>query len=119
LLASLKVLDANGTTLSGRPVITGCPQGTFLLVSAGHLTYGRSDDVRVTVSTAGTVELDTAPVGDVIAPTAAASSTISLFQEDGIALKAAMDLDWHIGGGTVGFPEQNAAVVALTGATFA
>jgi len=73
-LAMLKVLDADGRTLGGLPIISGAPSGTFLLLDASSLSYAVDDAARVRVSTSGTVEMSDAPTGNTITPTAATNS---------------------------------------------
>jgi hypothetical protein len=115
-LATLKILDYAGT-LAGRPVVTDAPSGTFMLVAADFLSYSVGDNVSISVSTAGSIEMDDAPAGDVVTPTAATSHIVHLFQEDALALRATLDVNWSIGGPS----DSNGAfaVVALTGASYA
>jgi hypothetical protein len=118
-LASLGILGASGTTLAGRPIVTDCPSGTFLLIAADFLSYARSDEVTVAVSTAGTVEMDSAPSGDSVTPAAASSNFVSLFASDAIALRAVLNVDWALSGPEDGSPSGKYAAVALTGTSYA
>ena len=117
LLARLKIIDANGTTLCGRPIVTDCPSGVFLLLATDHLFYARGDDMKVTADSESMIELDDTPTGDAVTPTAASATMISLFQEDAIAVKAVLHLDWSLGGPT----DSNGsfAAVRLTSASYA
>jgi hypothetical protein len=119
LLATLKVLDQNGTTLAGRPVVSDAPSGTFLLVAGDFLSYARDDQVGISVSTSGTIEMDSAPSGSTPTPTAMANSTISLFQSDAVAVKAVLTVDWAVSGPEDGSPSGRYAAIALTGTTYA
>jgi hypothetical protein len=117
LLASLKVLDANGTTLAGRPVVSDAPSGTFLLVATDFLGYATDDQIAIARSTSGTIELDSAPTGDLATPTAASASMVSLFQADAVAVRASLNVDWTL----VGPDDSDGqyAAVRLTGASYA
>lgn len=117
LLAALKVLDANGTTLAGRPVVTDAPSGTFLLVSGDCLFYAMDDQASISVVDDGVVEMSDAPTGDAVTPVAAANSKISLFQDDAVALRATLRVDWSVTGPSDS--SGNFGVVKLTGATYA
>jgi hypothetical protein len=117
LLATLKVLDQNGVTLASRPIVSDAPTSTFLLVATDHLSYALDDQIAISTSTAGSIEMDSAPAGDIVTPTAASQNTISLFQTDCIALRAVLSVDWVLSG-----PDSSRgsfAAVRLTGASYA
>ena len=116
-LAMLKVLDADGRTLGGLPIISGAPSGTFLLLDASSLSYAVDDAARVRVSTSGTVEMSDAPTGNTITPTAATNSIISLFQDECTAFLASISSDWALDDAHAD-SSGNPACIQLTGATW-
>jgi len=119
LLATLKVLDANGTTLAGRPVISDAPSGTFLLVDGASLFYAVADDfAEIRASTSAMIEMSDTPTGDMVTPTAASQSRISLFQDDAIALRASLAASWGLADANA-TSSGNPAVIQLTGASYA
>ena len=85
----------NGDTLAGRPIVSDPPSGTFLLVAAAFLNYARDDAVSIATSSAGTIEMDSVPSGDITVPTAMSHSVISLFSSDSAAVKATLDVSWR------------------------
>jgi len=119
LLAALKVLDSNVTTLAGLPIVTNAPSGSFLLVDSASLYYAVGDGfVELSSSTSAMIEMATDPTGHTLVPTAASKQFISLFQEHAISFKASLASSWALDtahGDTSGNP----AVIQLTGATYA
>jgi hypothetical protein len=96
--------------------VTDAPSGTFLLVATDFLSYARSDDIRLAASTAGMIEMDTAPTGDIVTQTSASQSKIALFQNDAVALRAVLNIDWALDGPSDS--SGNFACVRLTGASW-
>jgi hypothetical protein len=117
LLCVLKIVDTNGTTLAGLPIVSNAPAGSLLLIAVDYVSHARADDVRLAASKAGTIEMDDTPTGDAVTPAAATSHIVNLFQEDALALRAVLDINWSVAGPSDS--NGNFAVVALTGSTFA
>jgi hypothetical protein len=115
-LAMMKILDPSGT-LAGRPVVADAPSGVFVLLAADFLNVARDDDVTLATTTEGTIELDSSPSGDAVSPAAATNRIVSTFQEEAVALRAAMNVDWSVSGPSDS--NGNFACVALTGSSFA
>jgi hypothetical protein len=119
LVSATKVIDGGGATLAGRPVVSDAPTGTFLLVDVDSLTFAMDEDVSISVSTAGAVEMSDSPSGDTITPTSAAgsSSIVSLFQASAVAFLANLASDWRLDDAHAD-SAGNPACIALTGATW-
>jgi hypothetical protein len=105
----MKISDADGG-LAGLPVVvSNAAAGSVLLVDASRIAVGVDDAVELTVSRDATIELSDSPTGS--------GTFTSLFQKNLVALRAEMHVNWSVFG-----PEDSngqAAVVALTGATYA
>ena len=117
-LSSLNVLDASRTTLAGLPIVNNCPSGTFMLLNPSYLSYATGDGAAVALSNAAMIELDSAPSGDALTPTAATANRISLFQSDAVAVKALLDVSWQLSGPTDS-SGNFASCVKLTGSSYA
>ena len=117
LLSMLKVLDQNGRTLAGLPVVGYAPTGTFLLVDASSLSYAIDEDVDINVSTAGAIEMSDAPTGNTITPVAATSTLVSLFQDNAVAFLANLSSGWALDDAHAD-SSGNPACIRLTGASW-
>jgi len=118
-LATLKILDTSGEKLAGLSIVKDAPSSTFLLVDGASLFYATNDGfAELSASTQSLVEMDSAPVGNVLVPTSATLQKISLFQSHATALKASLPSSWTLDTAHAD-TSGNPAVIALTGASYA
>jgi HK97 family phage prohead protease len=87
-------ITMNGGTLSGLPVIVSeyVPAGVVALVNASDIYLADEGDIDVDMSTEASLEMDTAPTGDSITPTAA--ELVSLWQTNSVGFRAERTVNW-------------------------
>lgn len=108
-------IGARGGMLAGLPAIVSkaCPLdtsgGTLALVDAAGICLV-DEGAEISVSTQATVEMDSAPTGDTLAPAAMTKQFVSLFQTDSTALIVVQHINWHLA--------RPQGVVLVTGASY-
>lgn len=101
----------NGGTLGGVPLITSnyLPQttagSTFILVFAPEIWLADDGQVTLDASREATLQMDSAPTQDSVTPTA--STGVSMFQTNSVALRAERYINWQ--------KRRAAAVAYITG----
>lgn len=87
-------ITMNGGTLSGLPVIISeyVPNGVVALVNASDIYLADEGDIDVDMSTEASLEMDSAPTGDSVAPTAA--ELVSLWQTNSVGFRAERTVNW-------------------------
>ncbi|WP_181149602.1 phage major capsid protein [Ensifer aridi] len=87
-------ISMNGGTLSGLPVIVSeyVPTGVVALVNAADIYLADEGGVEIDMSGEASLEMDDAPTGDSVAPTAAA--LVSLWQTNSVGFRAERTVNW-------------------------
>ncbi len=87
-------ITMNGGTLSGLPVLVSeyVPTGVVALVNASDIYLADEGDIDVDMSTEASLEMDSAPTGDSVAPTAA--ELVSLWQTNSVGFRAERTVNW-------------------------
>lgn len=99
-------MNMNGGTLQGLPVIaTQYAGNNVTLVNASDIYFADDGGINVDFSREASLEMDSAPTQDSIAPTASAS--VSMFQTNSVAFRAERTLNWA--------RRRTSSVVVLTG----
>lgn len=103
-------ISMNGGTLSGLPVIVSeyVPTGVVALVNAADIYLADEGGVEIDMSGEASLEMDDAPTGDSVAPTAAA--LVSLWQTNSVGFRAERTVNWA--------RRRPSAVAYLTGVTW-
>ena len=109
-------LGARGGMLGGLPVITSsaCAYytsdgGLVALVDASAIVL-LDEGAEVTISDQATIEMDDAPTGNTLTPTAASTALVSLFQTESSAILVSRKINWEVTG--------NNAIVVLAGVDY-
>ena len=86
----------NGGNLNGLTYKAGdnVLASNLLLIKGGDIYKIADSGVEVSLSTDATIEADTAPTGEGQGPTAQSASMVSMFQTEGVAIKAVRDINW-------------------------
>ncbi len=93
-------LGALGGTLCGIPVLTSAAEAVstngfdITLIDAAGLAYVL-ENLTVSTTDQGMLELDDEPTGDVLAPTAATATRVALWQAEAVAFKAVQTANWR------------------------
>ena len=112
-------IGVNGGQLLGLPVVvsagvplsddTAAETQVSLIVGSGVL-LADSGETEITLSTAATLEMDSAPQGDSTNPTASSAYRVGLFQVDAAAIKAVRYANW--------LPRRATVAATLTGVPY-
>lgn len=108
-------LGARGGSLAGLPAIvsTACSQDSdghvIALIDAASVCVV-DEGLEIFRSTQATVEMDDAPSGDTVTPSAATTAMVSLFQTDSVGLIVSRAINWKLA--------RPNAVVCITGCDY-
>lgn len=82
-------ITIEGGTFFGFPVIVGdnVSSSYLILVRPSDIYHIGDSGVQVDTSSEATIEMSSAPTGDLLAPTAASQAQVSMFQNDSVAIK--------------------------------
>lgn len=88
-------LGALGGELAGLPVLTSgvAPAGSIVLLDAAQISYA-DEAPRVGIALDAMIEMNDAPTGNSVTPTAATAHLVSLFQEDVGGVKVTQRAGW-------------------------
>ncbi len=87
-------IGMNGGQLQSLPVITSeyVPAGFVIVVNAGDIYFADEGGIAVDMSREASLEMDTAPTHDSVAPTE--SQLVSLWQTNSVGFRAERTLNW-------------------------
>ena len=110
-LASVGLPPTPGYLL-GIPVIAGSTSpAQIALVDAESILVSYDEAMTVDISTATSIQQDTAPTMSAIS--GAGAATVSMFQVGAVAIKATLDVAWQSAAENVGSPAQQAGVAVM------
>lgn len=82
-------IGPEGGTFFGFPVTTGdnVPATALILIKPSDIYKIGDSGLNVDTSTDATIEMNSAPTGDLLTPTAASQAMVNMFQADSVAIK--------------------------------
>jgi HK97 family phage major capsid protein len=96
-------LAALGGTLAGLGVLTydgaenaSSSDGEFIALVDGSAVSYTDEAPEIGIADDALIELDTAPTGDSITPTAASASLVSMFQEEAVCFRGIWRANWRL-----------------------
>lgn len=95
--AAYPLVTARGGTLAGLPLLTsaGCPAGHLVAIDGSALVKG-GDAILPEVSRSASLEMSSAPVGNVTNSTGQTQNPVSMFTTDSTAAKLVRTIGWKL-----------------------